>query len=271
MISGIFYNNYSYKVPNSMIYVIGNNTEIIDTLFSDERGIFKMNLPLGIYRFHSEAPFVELSSIYEININNQNFDIPYSQYNCEDKPNIYLYTEKETIVDVSIKFPKDGKIIESIPAYENGWKNLNIKPNGLINDKFSFLFYESFSESHFQKEVGWVVQRENLASFFQKNLRDYGLNDQEISDFLEYWIPSLSEFHFYAIYPQIDKQLDLTVALEISPKPDNIRRLLYYFEKLDNNSLKLPAPKIEKFNRTGFHVLEWGGSTNFEYKKPKSE
>ncbi len=58
------------------------------------------------------------------------------------KPNIYIYPENETQLMVELDFPLGGNVVTSIPQYENGW-NVTIDTNGLIDNSYSYLFYES--------------------------------------------------------------------------------------------------------------------------------
>ena len=58
------------------------------------------------------------------------------------KPNLYLYPEKKTKMTVSMEFPHGGKVIESIPAYPEKWDMIKVKPNGKIDKKYDYLFYE---------------------------------------------------------------------------------------------------------------------------------
>ena len=58
------------------------------------------------------------------------------------KPNLYLYPEKKTKMTVTMDFPHGGKVIESDPGYPEKWQNIKVKPNGKIDKKFDFLFYE---------------------------------------------------------------------------------------------------------------------------------
>ncbi len=115
----------------------------------------------------------------------------------------------------------------------------------------------------FQKSKGWVVKQENLESFFKKNMKLTGFNKTEIKDFIEHWIPRLTDSKYYEIYPQYNKQLDLLVQLNFSKQPDNILRLVYVLKNVDSNVTKIEIPEIPVFDRRGLVVTEWG-LTNIE-------
>ena len=173
------------------------------------------------------------------------------------KPNIYLYPEKKTKMSVSLQFPHGGKVIESDPFYPLQWKNIKVKPNGKIDRKYDFLFYEAEIPDLWQYSEGWVVAMDDLTDFFKKNLKDYSFNENEIADFLEFWIPELIDSPYYEIYPQYTEMVNRVIKLKISPYPDAKLRLHYVIKETEKY-FDLPAPEIPYFEREGFTVTEWG-------------
>lgn len=197
----------------------------------------------------------ELENYYEVTfIANSNISVA-----SVDKPNIYLYPEKKTKMTVSLDLPEGGKVTESIPAYPKKWKNIRVKPDGTINRKYDFLFYEADLPGDWQFDEGWVVAQKDLKFFFQNNLRDYGFNKKEIKDFTDWWVPRLKDRPYYALYPQDTKKIDSIVPLKIDKDVDSILRLFYFIEGLDSKR-DIPAPVIPEFERMGFVVTEWGVS-----------
>ena len=173
------------------------------------------------------------------------------------KPNLYLYPEKKTKVSVSMDFPHGGKVIHSDPLYPVDWKNIKVKPDGKIDKKFDFLFYECEIPDFWQYVDGWVVKQEKLPEFFENNLKAYGFNDAEIEDFLEFWIPELKNSPYYEIFPQYTEMVNQVIKLHISPRPDKIMRLHYVIREFYMNYF-LPVPEIPEFEAEGFVVREWG-------------
>ena len=145
----------------------------------------------------------------------------------------------------------------SEPDYNDGW-HVTVEPNGTIDGQYDFLFYETSQADHFQYDRGWVVACEELEDFFRNNMTVTGFNQKEIDDFLEYWIPRLTEYPYYALYPQYNDILDDMIVLEFSVEPSNIIRLVYSAHGLDDNNLPLEEPTIPSFSRDGFTVTEWG-------------
>jgi hypothetical protein len=176
-----------------------------------------------------------------------------------DKPNIYLYPEKKTKITVSLDLPDGGKVTESIPAYPKNWKNIRVKPDGTINRKYDFLFYEADLPGDWQFDKGWVVAQKDLKFFFQNNLRDYGFNKKEIKDFTDWWMPKLKDHPYYEIYPQHTAKIESIVPLKISKEFDSLLRLFYFVDGADDKRV-LPEPKIPEYERDGFVVTEWGVS-----------
>ncbi len=173
------------------------------------------------------------------------------------KPNLYLYPEKKTKMTVSMDFPHGGEVVESDPAYPNEWKNIKVKPNGKINKKHDYLYYECEIPDIWQYSEGWVVKQEELTEFFTQNLNDYGFNEAEIEDFIEFWIPKLIHAPNYKIFPQYTEMVNRVIKLWISPRPESLMRLHYVIVPSDDVS-DLPVPEIPKYEPQGFTAREWG-------------
>jgi len=172
------------------------------------------------------------------------------------KPNIYIYPQEEMDLVVSLLFPLGGEVVASIPEYNNGW-DIHIDTDGMIDDQYNYLFYECKHPNLYQNDKGFCIEKNELKSFFEKNMSLYHFSPQEIKDFTDYWIPLLNEFDYYAIYPQTGDIIDKNVQLEFSVIPDNVNRLFYGIQGIDQ-CIELEAPVITPFTRSGFFVVEWG-------------
>ncbi len=173
------------------------------------------------------------------------------------KPNIYIYPEKNINLDINVSFPVGGEIITSIPKIGSGW-SVNVDTNGIIDKTYGYLFYESKQPDVWQKSEGYTVEKEDVDRFFRENLAEYGFEGREVDDFIEYWVPRLSSFKFYNIYPQTNNEIDKVISLKFSVQPANIGRLFYLIEGHDEEQEHPKAPEIKSFSRVGFHVMEWG-------------
>jgi len=175
------------------------------------------------------------------------------------KPNIYLYPEQTCNLTVSLEFPLGGRVITSDPGYGKGW-SVSVDTNGLIDGKYGYLFYESIQPDKWQKREGWVIAKENLERFFRSNMAEYGFKGREIEDFTEYWLPRLNSSPYYTIYPQTGRIIENLIKLKISVQPNNVKRLYYLIDGVEQTPRVQPASPVidNNFRRAGFYVTEWG-------------
>lgn len=174
------------------------------------------------------------------------------------KPNIYIYPEQNIELSINIEFPQGGEVIQSIPFYGDGWK-INVDTNGIINDTYNFLFYESRQPDVWQREEGLVINNSELEDFFVGNMKMFGFRGTEITDFIEYWIPKFDSA-FYLIYPQTSDIIDPVIEVNFSNPPDNFLRIFYVVEgynSLPDKKLTEPLGNSD-FVRKGYFATEWG-------------
>ncbi len=90
-------------------------------------------------------------------------------------------------------------------------------------------------------------------------MSDYGFFGQEIQDYIDYWIPRLTDFEYYAIYPQNSMIIEKVIEFYFSENPDNLLRLFYLIKGLNEMPDTKPVePDIKTFERKDFFVVEWG-------------
>ena len=256
-VCGTIYRTNHYPVTNMMYYIFQDSV-LIDSLITSSNGYFNVDITLGTYELGGEIEFYPYDFVDFI-VDSYYYDYDIIQpLPTLPKPVIYIYPEKEMELSVNLNFPHGGYITASIPEYGSGWNDLKIDPTGKINDEYTYLFYESQNPELFQYEKGWVVKEENLETFLIENLSETGFEGQEITDFLEYWIPLFTGFPYYVIYPQYKEQLNKMVELKFSVEPDNLLRLFYVVEDREDNSIILQKPEIPEFKREGFFAVEWG-------------
>ncbi|MBN1953108.1 MAG: hypothetical protein JW801_18025 [Bacteroidales bacterium] len=173
------------------------------------------------------------------------------------KPNIYLYPQVEQQLEVGLSFPQGGSVITSIPEYGEGW-SVNVDPQGIIDGEYGFLFYESVQPDVWQREQGWCIRTGDLEEFFRNDLETNGFRGREIDDFVEYWVPRLSNEAYYLIYPQIKSLIDQVIRLNVSGNPDQVQRLFYLIEGSPQKTQPVEPITVTDFSRQGFFVTEWG-------------
>ena len=174
------------------------------------------------------------------------------------KPNIYIYPTQKINLILKVVFPQGGSITESIPFYNGMW-NIAVEPSGLIDNQYTYLYYECKIADRFNYESGWKVEGNQLEQFFRNNLTLTGFIETEIQDFIDYWIPRLELSDDYLIYPQYVEDIAPLIELQFSNEPENLLRLLYVIEtKQSDKEINLDEPMIPQFERLGFTVTEWG-------------
>ena len=167
------------------------------------------------------------------------------------KPAIYLYPEESSNINVQLNI--NGKIINDIPEYNNGW-NVFVTKEGLIDNKYDYLFYEAKLNKISFPEEGWIIEYNSLEGWFDEKLPILGLNEKEISQFKEYWLNSLPEADYYEI-KLLDKEfLKENMNLLITPTPDTIIRLEFYFKPI-SKKISINEPIVITPKRTGFTVF----------------
>ncbi|MBI5402770.1 MAG: hypothetical protein HY959_05185 [Ignavibacteriae bacterium] len=171
------------------------------------------------------------------------------------KPAVYLYPEKEMNVRVNVIV--NGKLTYTEPEYITGW-NVNVKPDGTIDNKYDYLFYEADLNKIELPDEGWIVEFSKLENWFDEYLPQMGLNKKETEQFKDYWMKDLKKANYYEIKLLGDQFLEENMRLQISPEPQIILRLNFFFKPLSEKK-ELKSPEIKKFERKGFTVIEWGG------------
>lgn len=191
-----------------------------------------------------------------------------------DKPVIYLYPEKAT--DIEVKVEAKGKMLFTYPQLNESWKG-TAYPNGdiLINDEFyPYLFWEAQAPAiDANWEEGFAVSRTEIVAFLEKTLVDFGLNSKEQADFITYWAPRMLHskacvIHFY----QQDECAEIA-DLNVLPIPDHLNRLYISWSAVEDieDYTYLRPQNIQKINRLGFDVLEWGGSEMAAFPRKQKE
>ena len=107
----------------------------------------------------------------------------------------------------------------------------------------------------FQTEEGFLVPAGKRDEVFRRVLADYGFNEQETADFIEYWSDYLKGGTDYLMYPMLT---DAAMPVSFSVNPDSITRIWFGFAHHDESEIK--KPEITPIERKGFTVVEWGGA-----------
>ena len=179
--------------------------------------------------------------------------------NAAYKPVIYLYPKKET--DISVKLFLDGRLTCTYPVYNAGW-NVTATPDGTLTDDrgqtYNYLYWEGETKTQWDMSKGFCVKGEDTAAFLEESLEKLGLNRREANEFIVYWLPLMEQNPYNIISFQTDRYID-SAALEIVPAPDTLIRVFMAWKAVDA-FVDLPEQKLAAPERTGFTVMEWGGT-----------
>ena len=175
------------------------------------------------------------------------------------KPVIYLYPEVET--DVSVKLILNGKLTCTYPAYNTGWK-VTAAPDGTLTDAkgqtYNYLYWEGETNARWDITKGFCVKGEDTAAFLEQALEKLGLNRREANEFIVYWLPLMEQNPYNIISFQTDIYTD-AAQLQIDPAPDTLIRVFMAWKAADS-FVELPEQELTAPERTGFTVIEWGGT-----------
>lgn len=178
------------------------------------------------------------------------------------KPVIYLYPEKTTDIDVSLKVAGGFSITE--PLYNNGWR-VTAEPNGQLTNrddgkKYPYLFWEGRGGYYAEPNQYWVIEKSKVPAFLDDTLTKLGLNAQEEADFVEFWLPRMQAAPYYKIGFHGTSVMNSLAPLSLSTKADTLIRILMDYTPL-NSEIKSNPPKLPTTPpvRRGFTVIEWGG------------
>ncbi len=226
---------------------------------TDAQGRYELDLPAGTYTIIARGPEgIREESIPDVQVapfaaSEQDL---YLAEMVAMKPNIYLYPEQTTEVTVELALRPGYRLLASEPDYGAGWR-VEVAPDGLIDGRWGYLFYEASVPPGVDTASGWSVPRAELAGFFDAVLLAYGLNATERADFVDYWVEALPPAPHYHVHALRDRAVDAKVGLDVQPPPDSSLRLWLAIHPAER-PLSLPAPAIEPLQRQGFTLVEWG-------------
>ena len=175
------------------------------------------------------------------------------------KPVIYLYPEVET--EVSAKLNLDGKLTCTYPAYNAGWQ-VTAAPDGTLTDAkgqtYNYLYWEGETNAQWDMTEGFCIKGEDTAAFLEDALEKLGLNRKEANEFIVYWLPLMEQNPYNIISFQTDIYTD-AAELQIDPAPDTMIRAFMAWKAADS-FVELPEQELTAPERSGFTVVEWGGT-----------
>ena len=178
------------------------------------------------------------------------------------KPVIYLYPTHETDVQVRVEFAPGYDFTCTYPAYNGGW-SVTARPDGsLVNHadgrEYSYLYWEGAGPAEYDMGSGFVVPGGGTAAFLQEKLAYLGLTPEEYNEFIVYWLPQMQANPYNLISFQGAAYAE-KAELVVTPKPDSMLRVFMAYRPLQQ-PVDVPEQVLAPFERTGFTVVEWGGT-----------
>lgn len=180
-----------------------------------------------------------------------------------DKPMIYLYPQETTEVRVELGYPENT--FHTYPKYKDYWQ-VRAEPDGNLTDMatgrhYYALYWEGKNTVVAHPSEGFVVKGKETIAFLEEKLAQLGLNEREAEEFIVYWLPKLEDSPYNYIRFQTMAEQDKNMPLIITPKPQTVIRVMMEYDNLEE-PLEI-EPQIlptEAPTRTGFTVVEWGGT-----------
>jgi len=221
------------------------------------------------YKMYSEGrtdakPIADFAKNYGIVIWQDAYDSTIVFMNSEyspqaecGKPVVYLYPQKTTQVSVKV----GAQITKSDPTYDGLW-SVVAEPSGQLTLKgktYPYLFWEGLGYGTYPEvKTGTVVARGDVQNTMRSQLEYVGLNEQEISDFMDFWMPKMPSTNYVRLTWLQNKEMDQLAPLSVVPAPQSTIRVFLEYSGLDSK-VDLPQQKLIKFERNGFTLVEWGG------------
>lgn len=246
---------YSYNGKEKRQWPDSNGTVILNV--KPGKYIFMFTCGPSHYEVITDSIAIAPGFITEIQVNFRSSESPAIM----KKPVIYVYPQQTE--RVSIKLKLKGEFLFTYPEYKNGWSFI-ADPDGTIhmNDKkYHYLFWDgkiNIEKASLNFNEGFVVDKKDLITFFESKLQLMGLNSKEMEDFITYWCPIMQTNEKNFIHFIFNEEYNKYATMSIDPKPDHLFRVNMLWSKAEDMPVK--EQKIESFKRSGFTIVEWGGT-----------
>lgn len=170
-----------------------------------------------------------------------------------------LYLRPERAQEVSVELRESEDFACVYPENEEGVWNLIARPDGkltslLDGQEYTRLFCEKWEEDRVEMTEGFVVKREDTASFLEETLSSLGFLPGEYQDFIVWWLPRLQEnpYNLIAFYT------GESGTLSIVPEPDSFVEVRMVYKALDR-PVTVTEPVLRAAERRGFSAVQWSG------------
>ena len=258
----ILYGAALHVVADEITLHLGPNTRygIVTTIPRDtmltERGVQTGNDNWAFVEYEGEFGWVQMvNDDGETQVIAE--ELPYVA-----KPVIYLYPESEADVHVELELT-EAELSTTYPKYNNGW-DVVAYPDGTLLNKADgthhrYLFWDAVNcRTRFDFSKGFCVAGSDTESFLKEKLAYMGLTEEEMNEFIVYWLPLMEHNKYNLISFQGDVYTD-SAKLNITPAPDSLLRVFMAYAPLED-AIDIEPQQLSAFERKGFTAVEWGGS-----------
>ena len=258
LLIGIEYDSCGEKNITPVNYTIKNNKVIVNVQYENTcGGPCAPECMYYLLKIKRSQTIDNVDFEYENLSTERCHDYPY----VVKKPIIYLYPEEET--NVTVKVAYEEKLTTTYPKYNGGW-NVTAYPDGTLidnntNRQLYGLYWEGKDNNIKQTNEGFVIAGEDTSEFLEEKLNILGLTDKEAEEFIIYWLPILEKNKYNYIRFSSQEEINKYMPLEVNPTPDTIIRVVMNYKPLDRK-INVKEQKLERKERKGFTLVEWGGS-----------
>lgn len=178
-----------------------------------------------------------------------------------DKPVVYLYPTEPT--DVTVKYVNEQNLLTTYPKYNGAWR-VHAEAGGTLTDEsgrqYYALFYDEARTHTVDFKTGFYVTADGAIPFLEEKLALIGLSEREANEFIMFWLPVLERNGQSVVYFEQTAEREAECPLDVSPAPDSVLRVVIHVKKVDA-PVEIEAQQIVPFERRGFTLVEWGGTT----------
>lgn len=177
------------------------------------------------------------------------------------KPIIYFYPEEE--MDLQVIYDQSERLITTYPKYNDGW-NIHLNEDGTFNvigedREYYAIYFDEYGNYKCTFEEGFYVTKENAVSFLEEKLDILGFTNREADEFIMYWLPILEQNEKSLVYFETTEERNVECPLTFSVEPDTMLRTIIHIKKV-NEEVDIKEQIIPTVERSGFTVVEWGGT-----------
>ena len=193
----------------------------------------------------------------------------------DEKPVVYVYPEEEQGLTMTIDvkgtldmvYPAPERQVQTEEGTRASW-TISAAPDGTLTDasgrSYPYVFWEGPVRQD-TPERGFIVAREDAVPFLEEKLALLGLGDKEAADFITYWAPRIraNEYTFVSFdASSYAQQVTYSFADEagVPVEPDTFIRVFMTIRAADANEVVTPQVFGPTPTRSGFTVIEWGGT-----------